>query len=313
MSEGVDASSGRGSYAEPSVHQLRLFSVLAEELHFGRSAARLFMSQPAFSQQIRMLEQRLGLRLVERTTRRVELTSAGQALLSEARTVTAAMAGLRRTVESQSRAAAGRVVVGTLAAESAMPITRAILGEVHAKHPQLKVELFNLNFVNQYDALARGEVDIAFLRPPVPAGFQTLKLAEEPRVVCLPADDSLAEKDVLTLDDLSARTMTTMPPESPRAWRDFWAVNPRPDGVPIHFGPVAVDVEGVLHAVAHGQAIGILPASAREFYPRPGIRYRDIPGLQPCEMSLTWTARNRDRHDVELIRTVARSVLRRSS
>ncbi|GFE17990.1 LysR family transcriptional regulator [Streptomyces glebosus] len=296
-----------GSGSEPSVHQLRLFMILAEELHFGRSASRLFMSQPAFSKQIRVLERRLGLQLVERTSRIVELTPSGLALLPHARAVTEAMANLRHVAEVRSRENSGRIVVGTLAAEPAMPHTRLILDELHRLQPHLAIEMRSLNFINQYEALACGEVDVAFLRPPAPSGIQAHQLAEEPRLVCLPDGDPLAVQERLTLAELSDRTMVTMPPESPQVWRDFWAINPRPNGIPIRFGPLAVDVEGVLQAIARNQAIGFLPASARDFYPRPGIVYRELVDAPPCTMALTWFARNRDRPHVALMRKIART------
>ncbi|MBA0052604.1 LysR family transcriptional regulator [Streptomyces sp. AJS327] len=297
--------------SDPSTHQLRLFQILAEELHFGRAAARLFMSQPAFSQQIRGLERRLGVQLVERTSRTVRLTPSGRALLPEARAVTEAMAGLRRVAQARSRELTGRIVIGTLSAEPAMPHTRAILDALHARHPELSVEIRSLNFVNQYQSLMDGAVDVALLRPPAPSGIQTQTLAREPRVVCLPADDPLAACDQVSVAQLAGRTMMAMPPESPRVWRDFWAINPRPDGVPVRFGPLAVDIEGILHLVARGQAIGFLPASARDFYPRPGICYREVADIPPCAMALTWFARNRDRPDVAAIRAIAQTVLRR--
>lgn len=294
---------------DPSVHQLRLFLTLAEELHFRRAAARLFMSQSALSQQIRALEQRLGLQLVSRTTRAVTLTASGEALLPEARAVAEAMEGLHRTARVRAREVEGRVVIGTLTAERAMPQTQAIIRGLQAQHPELTVEMRSLNFVNQYEALTSGEVDVAFLRPPAPAGIRCRPLAEEPRIVCLPAGDPLADKERLRLGDLSTRPIVTMPEESPREWRDFWAIDPRPDGTPLTFGPLAVDVEEVLAQVALGNAIGFLPASARDFYPRPGICYRDVDDLPPCTMALTWFAQNHDQPEIRLLRNLARTVL----
>lgn len=145
---------------DPSTHQLRLFLTLAEELHFGRAAAHLFMTQPAFSQQIRSLERHLRVQLIDRTSRAVELTPAGRALLPRVRAVTDAMAELRRAAEARSREVSERVVVGILAAEPAMPQTRASLDELHRRQPGLTVGIRGLNFVTQYEALASGEVDI---------------------------------------------------------------------------------------------------------------------------------------------------------
>ncbi|WP_327157728.1 LysR family transcriptional regulator [Streptomyces tubercidicus] len=134
-------SNGGGS--EPSVHQLRLFLIVAEELHFGRAASRLFMAQPAFSKQIGVLERRLGIRLVERTSRAVELTPSGQALLPQARAVTEAMADLCHVAEVQSRENSGRIVVGTLAAEPAMPHTM-VRGERRPLQRARSLDLFAL-------------------------------------------------------------------------------------------------------------------------------------------------------------------------
>src|SRR5262245_39900482 len=88
---------------DPSIHQLRLFLVLAEELHFGRAASRMFMTQPAFSQQIRTLENRFGVPLIHRSSRSVELTHAGEALLPKARAVVEAMARLRQATDLHAR------------------------------------------------------------------------------------------------------------------------------------------------------------------------------------------------------------------
>ncbi|MGP3769751.1 LysR family transcriptional regulator [Streptomyces sp. SDT5-1] len=287
-----------------------MFVTLSDEMHFRRAASRLFMTQSALSQQIRALEQRVGLQLIDRTTRTVTLTPSGKALLPEARAVANAMDGLHRTVRVRTREVEGRVVIGTLTAEPAMPQTRAIIEGVRTHHPNVIVEMRSLNFANQYEALTNGEVDVAFLRPPAPAGIRVQPLAEEPRVVCLPSADPLVAKEIITLEDLSSRSMVTMPSKSPRAWRDFWAINPRPDSTPIHFGPLAVDVEEVLAQVALGNVIGFLPASARDFYPRPGICYRDVVDLPPCTMALTWFAQNHDHPEVKLIRDLARNVLR---
>ncbi|MEU3220216.1 LysR family transcriptional regulator [Streptomyces sp. NPDC006971] len=299
--------------ADPSTHQLRLFLALAEELHFGRAAARLLITQPAFSQQIRSLERRLGLQLIDRTSRTVELTSSGHALLPRARAVTDAMAELHRTAEAQSREVSEHIVIGALSTEPVMPHSRAILDELNKQRPGLTVEVRALNFLNQYEALTSGEVDVAFVRPPTPPGIQVLELVEEPRVVCLPSEDPLADEAEVKLEQLSGRPMVTMPPESPQEWRDFWTVSPRPDGVPIPFGPLTLDVEGVLHAVSRRQAIGILPASVRTFYPRPGIIYRDLVDVSPCTMALAWPAKNRDRASITLFRTIARTIVQNAA
>lgn len=295
---------------EPSTHQLRLFLVLAEELHFGRAARRLFLTQPALSQQIRTLEGRLGVDLLHRSSRRVELTVAGQALVAEAREVEAAMTRLQRVAASFARQARGHLRIGAVGGEAAMPYTVAILAEMSAQHPGVTVEMHTVDFVGQVDALTRGDIDAAFLRPPLPPGLRSLHLATEPRVVCLPSDDPLVDQAPLTLAQLSGHVVVDIPPEASRTWWDHWTVNPRPDGSLVRYGPPVRDIEAMLLAVARGQAITILPAAARRLFPRPGVAYVEVSDLPLSTAALAWLP-HRDHPALTVLLQVARAVLRR--
>ena len=294
---------------EPSTHQLRLFLALADELHFSRTAARLFITQSALSRQIRALETHLGVALVERSSRTVELTAAGEALLPEIRTAVAAMERVGRTADAHARDVSGHLVLGCIGGEAAMPYTRAILTELRARHPQVTFEMRSLSFVSQIEALTGGEVDAAFLRPPLPSGIQTLHLATEPRVACLAADDPLVAEQPLTLARLAGHVMVDVPAEAPRAWWDYWTVNPRPDGTPVRFGPVVTDMEATLLAVARGQAIVFLPAAARALYPRPGVAYVEVADLPLSTAALAWLPKNRNRPQVAALRRAASAVV----
>jgi DNA-binding transcriptional LysR family regulator len=296
---------------DPSVHQLRLFLVLAQELHFGRAAARLFMTQPAFSQQIRMLEDRLGVRLVDRTSRAAELTTAGQCLLPEIREAIDAVDRLRQLADLHAREISGHLISGSIGAEAAMPHTRAIIEELRRRHPKVSVEMRSLNFVDHITALLRDEVDVVFLRPPVPPGVQLQYLATEPRVAALSAADPLASCPSLTLAQLAGYRVVDVPPEAPRVWWDFWAADPRPDGSPVRYGPVVTDMEALLHTVATGQAMSFLPEAARKFFPRPGVKYLDVTDLPPCTSALAWLAKNRTRTTITAMRKIAQDIVRR--
>ncbi|MTE17693.1 LysR family transcriptional regulator [Streptomyces sp. TRM43335] len=295
------------SSTEPSIHQLRLFLALSEELHFGHAAARLFITQSALSQQIRNLEKRLGVALFERSSRTVALTAAGRALLPEVRAAVEAMVRLRRAATAQRRHLSGRLRVGTIGAEAAMPHARAVLRALHRRHPHLEVEVLGLNFVDQLDALYRREADVAFLRPPVPDGIEVHHLATEPRVACLPSGDPLTARPRITLDQLAGYPVVDVPPRVPRVWWDFWAVDPRPDGTPVRYGPVAADLEALLHTVAQGEAMAFLPAAARDLFRRPGVDYVDVDGLPPCTSALAWVAEHRDNPAVTAVRQAAQS------
>ncbi|MFI9773054.1 LysR family transcriptional regulator [Streptomyces sp. NPDC052415] len=295
----------------PSIHQLRLYLTLCEELHFGRAAARLFITQPALSQQIRELEKRLGVRVVERTGRTVTLTGAGQALLPEAQGAVAAVDRLRHVADAQMRQASGRLIVGTMGAEASMAHTRAVLSLLQQRHPGTTVQLVNLGFGDHMAALAQQEADVVFLRPPVTDDIETHHLATEPRVACLCADHPLAKLPQLTLAQLSGIPVVDMPEQVPRLWWDFWAVDPRPDGNRVCYGPVVTDMESLLHTVAAGEAMCFLPAAAREYFQRPGIRYIDVVDLIPSTSALAWSRRRRSEATIRAIRHAAREATSR--
>jgi DNA-binding transcriptional LysR family regulator len=298
-----------GGSAEPSVHQLRLFLALSEELHFGRAAARLFMTQSALSRQIQDLERRLGVPLFARDSRTVRLTDAGSALTVEARATVEAMGLLRVRAGQWARTLTGHVVVGTIGAEAAMPYTSAILERLGVLHPGITVEVRSLNFSEHLAQLLSGDIDVAFLRPPVPPAIELLELAVEPRVACLAAGDPLADRSGIRLADLSDRVFVDVPPEVPRVWWDFWAVDPRPDGTRVRYGPVVSDMEGLLLSVARGEGMCFLPAAARDFFPRPGVRYVDVVDLSPSASALGWPAQRRLRPGVQAMREAAAAVM----
>ncbi|WP_037820548.1 LysR substrate-binding domain-containing protein [Streptomyces sp. NRRL B-3229] len=294
---------------EPSLHQLRLFLALSEELHFGVAAARLHITQPTLSRQIQELEKRLGVPLFLRDSRSVTLTDAGLSLAEEARETVAAMDRLLVRADQWARTLSAHVVVGTVGAEAAMPYTHAVLDHLRTLHPELTVEIRTLSFAEHLIKLLSGDIDVAFLRPPVPVGVELLELATEPRIACMPADDPLTRLPELSLADLGERVFVDVPPEVPRVWWDFWAVDPRPDGRRVRYGPVVFDMEGLLHAVASGQGMCFLPAAARELFPRPGVRYVNVVDLSPTVSALGWPAECRDRPTVRAVREAATAAM----
>ncbi|MDI5979891.1 LysR family transcriptional regulator [Amycolatopsis magusensis] len=291
----------------PTVHQLRMFLTLAEELHFGRTAARLFMSQPALSRQLGALERRLGVELIARTSRSTALTPAGQALLPHARTVVQAMRQLQQVADDHTHGLGGRVVVGTVGAEAAMDHTTAVLGELRRLHPALEVEIRLLNLVEQFQSLSTGEVDVVFCRPPTPDDVRTHHLNTEPRVVCVSADDPLAGRGQVTLAELDGRTIVSFPAGCPRVWRDFWAADPRPSGVAVRYGPVVSDLESLYAEVAHSGAISLQPYAARHLFPRPGVEFLDVTDLSPCSSALAWHVTAEHRPLITAIRQAAKN------
>ncbi|WP_051300846.1 LysR family transcriptional regulator [Actinomadura rifamycini] len=293
----------------PGAHQLQLFLVLAEELHFRRSAQRVFMSQSAFSQQISALERRLGLDLVERTTRRVALTPAGAALVPYARAVVDATAELQAAVAALDRPPE-RLVVGAFEAITAVEPVPTMMNELRARHPQVEVEFVRTGFADTVRTLLDGEVDAALLALPVPEGIQTLPLASGPRCAVMAEADPLAGKGPLTVADLADRPFIGFSPDIPKAFRDFWSVDPRPDGSPIRYTSHEVaDYESALSAIALGEGIEFVPEVARYLYPRPGVAYVEVTDLEPWTIALAWRPEDRDAPGVAAFRRAARTAL----
>ncbi|GHC45357.1 LysR family transcriptional regulator [Streptomyces cinnamoneus] len=274
--------------SDPSPHQLRLLLALAEELHFGRAARRLFVSQPAFSRQIRALEEHLGVSLVERSTRRVELTPAGEALLPQARAVVEAVDELLRAAEAVAHPAAqDRVVIGSYI--SALPALRILLDELRGRHSGPDVEWRAVDNIAQVRAPLDGEVDAVICYGPMPADFETLRLGSEARFACIPETHPLAERESVTLADLADLPVIGYSPHVRREYREFWAADPRPDGTPVRYSDhIATTLEDCVSLASLGHGTRFITESTLALMPRPGVRFVPVTDLPPCTALLAW-------------------------
>lgn len=178
------------------LRQLRYFVRVAEELHFGRAAALLGISQPPLSQQIRALEEELGLALFERTSRRVKLTEPGRLFLAEARR-TLEQAG--RTVEIARRARLGQygeLSIGFTASVPFVPEVASALFKFRQTHPAVHLQFDEMAHPEQVAALADRRLDLGFIRsaeaPTLPAGLVATAFLEEDLLVAMHADHVLA-------------------------------------------------------------------------------------------------------------------------
>lgn len=188
--------------SEPELRQLRTFVALAEELHFTRAAERLNLAQQSLSAQIRKLEERLGVELFERTTRRVELTDAGRTLLSHAMPL---LASATRAWEEVARAGSGEsgvlsVSYAPTAREEVLP---RILEEVHRRHPHLKVKSCETWWGR--DAVTSDLADIAIVRGPIPPDLdlEGTTLMESRLGLVLGSGHPAAGRDVLAVQQLA--------------------------------------------------------------------------------------------------------------
>jgi DNA-binding transcriptional LysR family regulator len=188
------------------LRHLRYFIGVAEELHFGRAAIRLGISQPPLSQQIHALEDELGVRLFDRSSRNVELTNAGALFLIEAR---ATVAQAERAVTVARRAAMGEVgelAIGFNASAPFVPRVARAIFDFRQGWPAVHLTLSELPRDAQLRALADGTIDVGITRsfqfPTVGPGIAATPLLDERLVVALRPDHRLAQKDSLSLTDL---------------------------------------------------------------------------------------------------------------
>lgn len=197
------------------IQQVRAFLAVAEELHFGRAAEKLHMAQPPVSRSIQQLERELGTRLFDRSTRRVKLTGAGEALIGPATEIIDATRRASIAVHAADKGEVGRVRVAYAGAS-----THALVGrlarEVRRDHPGIQIELFSQNFAQPaMDRVLSGDMDIALGRwDYIPAGIETRLLAAEDLVVAVPASHRLASAGQVRMAEFKGDTFVSLPPHA---------------------------------------------------------------------------------------------------
>jgi len=269
------------------LRKLRYFVAVAEELHFGRAAERLYIAQPVLSRQVRALEEELGAKLFVRTKRSTELTPAGRQLLDDAKPLLASADAVRRRVAQAARGPK-TFTVGFMPGITVTPAVRAFA----AAHPDLEVEVIRTTWDDQVDVLHDGRADVSIVRLPIDqAGLSLRPLFEEPRVAMLPSDHRLAGKPMIDITDLADEHLLQSPDAVPE-WRDI--------AVELRLGrpkPVTAyrSVEEKLEHVAAGRGVSIIPLSVASYYQRPDVAVVPVSELATNKVALAWIASRRSR------------------
>lgn len=268
------------------VRELRYFVAVAEELNFGRAARRLGIAQPPLSRAISRLEERLGVALVERTTRHVALTPAGTTLLEQGRAALDAVAAAGR--RAQRAGDPGSPLVVAVKPSGDVGPLRALLGAYAAP---VRVEVCGFG---ELAALLRdGRADVALLRTPfVDSALDHEPLATEPRVAIVARGHPLARRARVRRLDLAGDPVPrwrwpAADPDSVAYWNglDRFPEEARPIGPA---GPVVGDMEQLFEVVALGQAVAFLPASVAERSARPEIARLPVADLSPSTVAVAW-------------------------
>lgn len=243
--------------------QMKCFGAVAEELHFGRAAARLFMTQPPLSRQIQLLEQALGVQLLERSSRSVRLTAAGKVFHEDSRAVLA-LAG--RAVETARRTAsgeAGRIVLGYTAVASYALIPDLITA-LQARFPGIDIVLREMVSSEQHAALAAHGMDLGFLRPVLSEqAFGYVLASREPMLLALPASHPLAAKPRITLRNMASQPFIMYAPVEGSYFHQKIAALFAATGVSPHFVQQIAQTHTILALVKAGVGMAIVPASAQ--------------------------------------------------
>src|SRR5262245_7552430 len=264
------------------LRHLRYVIAVAEELHFGRAAARLNMSQPPLSQQIRQLEDEIGAKLFRRTNRQVRLTEAGEAFVREARQIIAHADHATKIAIRASKGEIGQLTVATVTSTESgfFKVVVDILRAFAARYPNVRLVLRSLNPDQQVHALREGRIQVGFLTLPVDDEDEVEWVRGEPLMLALPERHPLAAKPNVPLRTLATEPHIMFSRTMFPGYYDLVVSSCRNAGFSLNIVHEADAIYTVLALVAAGLGVSLLPASIQET-PRHGIVFRNIQGPMP--------------------------------
>ena len=268
---------------------VQCFTVVAEHQHFGRAAEALHTTQPSLSRQIRRLEQQVGVRLLDRTTRGTRLSEAGEVFLPQAQGL------LRAAVEAMARTrAVARPSSITIGYSKGLVITAAVRA-LRDRNPDAEVHTRLLTWNDSRGALLEHRVDAVVTRLPFPTDrLRVTVLYDEPRVLVVPRDHRLAGKESVTLDDIADEPIPHVRQSDPLL-NAYWRLDPRPDGRPAPDGPLVEALEDKHELIAAGQAVAIGPPLDHATGLHPSLTTVPLHGVEPSQVVLATRTGDRSR------------------
>ena len=285
------------------LRDIEIFLTLAEELHFGRTAARLHVSQARVSQAIGQQERRLGAALFDRSNRRqVLLTPVGRQLCDDLRPV---YAGLRDSLERARLAARGikavlRVGIVPINAHDLRPFWDAF----RSGHPEWKLRILQASFVEPFAGLRRGDFDVLVVWLPVEEPDLTVGpvLFAEPRVLAVAADHELTRHTTVSLEMVSDFRHSDI--QGPDYWLDGFVPTHTRKGRAIERGPLVWNSEELLTLVSTGEVVNLFPDHIIRYWARPDIAYLPVRDMDALPYAAVW----RTDTENDLIRAFAQTV-----
>ena len=278
--------------ARIELRQWRQFVAVAEELHFGRAAARLSITQPPLSSALKALEEELGVRLLERDSKHVKLTHAGSAFHAEARQILELLVRAGETVRAVAGGLRGRLDIGFTGSMIYRDAPQ-IVSAFNDRMPGIEVTLREMSSGEQIESLLHGQLHAGFINAPtVPAGLTALSLREDVLVCCLPAQHPLAREEKIDLRHLAEETFVMFSREVAPANHDNVIAIFSRAGVHPRTQHAARQWLTIVALVSAGMGVSLVPASIAKagiagacFVPIKGQKTRSV-GL------LAWNAAN---------------------
>ncbi|WP_405791784.1 LysR family transcriptional regulator [Streptomyces sp. NBC_01506] len=270
---------------------LRYFVAVAEELHFTRAAERLFVSQPALSKQIRMLERTLGAPLFDRDRHGVRLTCAGAALLPHARRVLADWDTGLLAFEEARDAQRATLAVGMSTGPGRGGLLPAIRSRFTAARPAAILTFHQVSWSDPTAGLAGGASDVAFVWLPLPDAdrYRWIVMAEEPRLVAMAETHRLAERETVPFRDLLGEPFLALP-DSAGPLRDHWLASDARDGRPALIGAEIASPDETYEALVGGLGVCLLARGNAPLIARAGVVTRPVTGISYSQLALAWRA-----------------------
>ena len=271
------------------LRHLRYFVTLAEELHFGRAAAKLHISQPPLSMQVRALEEELGVTLLNRTQRQVSLTQAGTALLGEARHILARVEQAVLMTKRAGRGEIGELVIGfiSVADYNVLPL---VLREFRRRFPLVNLTLRESTTDAQTRDLAAGRIDVGFVLPPIgDPSLESISILREPLIAALPERHPLARKPgKLALEKLKdAPFILFARPFAPGLYDDIVSCC-KSAGFSPRVAQEAIQMQTIVSLVSAELGVALIPASLTNLK-RTGVVYKFLKAGSPLtDIHLVW-------------------------
>ena len=266
------------------LRHVRYFLAVAAEQNFTRAAKKVGIGQPPLSQQIRALEDELGVLLFHRLSHGAELTSAGQAFLPEAQTMMRQAERAKKMAELGAKGQVGQLRVGFTSSAVFRPIVPHIIRDFHQKHPEVELLLTENDTSDLLKLLLEDQLDSSFIRPGAqnPGGFDVHRFEDESSMAALPLGHPLAKRRTVRLSALSHEPFVIFPRKAGPSLFDGIIESCRRCGFDPFIAQEAPQISSAPNLVSAGLGVSLLPLSIAAQIRVNGVVYLPIVGESPA-------------------------------